>query len=90
MDDEEVKLKIKFKKVDDLISLRTSIMYVVIVIFGGTVGLAFTKESSNLKTILICLGIFYFIVLISNIVNLNEKIDRILFSRKEFKKWITQ
>lgn len=85
MNDEEIELKTKFKKVDDLVALRTSIMYVAVVIFGGTVGLIFTKKFDSFGIILITLGVFYFFVLISNIININARVDKLLFSRKELK-----
>lgn len=85
MDNEEIELKTRFKKVDDLVALRTSIMYVAVVIFGGTVGLIFTKNFDSFGIILITLGVFYFFVLISNIININARVDKLLFSRKELK-----
>jgi len=82
MDDEEIQLKTGLKKVDELVALRTSIMYIVVVIFGGTVGLIFAKKFDFFGVILICLGWFYFFLFISNIISINERIDRILFLKK--------
>lgn len=76
--------KFKLKKVDELVALRTSIIYVLIVLVGGTIGLSL-NVNSLFKVILICLGIFYTCVLISNLGDIASKIDKILSVRKDIK-----
>ena len=80
MDDE----KLKLKKVDELIALRTSIIQVLIILVGGTIGLFFTANLT-LKIILIPLGFFYTCVLLSNLDSIGNKIDEILPFRKGIK-----
>lgn len=77
--------KFKLKKIDELVALRTSIIYVLIVLIGGTIGLLFAQNTTILKNVLICLGVFYSCVLISNIGNITNKIDKIFLSEKEKK-----
>jgi hypothetical protein len=80
MDDE----KFKLKKADELIALRTSIIHVLIVLVGGTIGLFFT-ENLTLKVILIPLGFFYFCVVVLNLIDITEKLDKLLGLKKEGK-----
>jgi len=75
--------KLELKKVDELVALRTSIIHVLIVLVGGTIGLLFMANTSILKNVLVCLGIFYTCVLISNLGNITIKIDKLLSFRKE-------
>jgi hypothetical protein len=76
--------KFKLKKIDELVALRTSLIYVLIVLIGGTIGILLSANTP-LKIILICLGVFYSCVLISNIGNITNKIDKIFLSEKEIK-----
>jgi len=63
MDKEILKLKI-----ESLIALRTSIINALIVLVGGTVSLLFF-QFTPLKYIFVSVGVFYFFVLISNLIN---------------------
>ncbi len=76
--------KLKLKKVDELVALRTSIIHVLIILVGGTIGLSL-NVNNILKVTLICLGIFYTCVLISNLGNITKQIDKILSIRKDIK-----
>jgi hypothetical protein len=82
MNDEEISLKIKFKKVDELVSLRTSVIYVLIVLIGGTIGLLLSIDNV-LKTILFLIGIYYVFIVISNLNTINTKIDKILYKEED-------
>lgn len=82
MDEKEINLKIKLKKVDELTALRTSVIYVLIVLAGGTIGLMLTPDIP-LKVILICIGIYYIIVTISNLNNISTQINKLLTFKKE-------
>lgn len=77
--------KLKLKKIDELVALRTSIIHVMIILVGGTIGLLFTTSTTVLKNVLICLGVFYTCVLISNLGNITKQIDKIFSSGKEKK-----
>ncbi|MDD3436617.1 MAG: hypothetical protein PHC64_05645 [Candidatus Gastranaerophilales bacterium] len=80
MSDEDFKLK----KIDELVALRTSIIHVLIVLIGGTIGLLLTVDNI-IKVVLICLGIFYTVVLIFNLINITHQLNKILTFRKETK-----
>lgn len=77
MDDE----KLKLKKVDELIALRTSIIHVLIVLVSGTIGLLFVNNLM-LQIILIPLGFFYSGVLVLNLESIKNNITEILPFRK--------
>lgn len=77
MDDE----KLKFKKVDELVALRTSIIQVLIVLVSGTIGLVFTNIFL-VKLIFIPLGFFYTCVLALNLDSIGAKINALLNSGK--------
>lgn len=80
MDDE----KLTLKKIDELVALRTSIIQVLIVLVGGTIGLAFTKIFL-IKLIFIPLGFFYTCVLALNLDSIGNKINKLLNFKKENK-----
>ncbi len=72
MDNEILKLKIK-----SLISLRTNLINVLIVLVGGVLSLSFF-QTSILKGFVICIGVFYILVFLSNLVDTNKQIDKLL------------
>lgn len=80
MDDE----KLKLKKIDELVALRTSIIHVLIVLVGGTIGLLFTANTF-LKFALIALGFFYFCVVALNLIDIENKLNKLLYFKKEVK-----
>ncbi len=69
-------------KVQSLTTLRTSIINILIVLIGGIVSLMFLPNSS-LKCFLACIGGFYIIVFIFNLVNITNKIETLLTNRKD-------
>ncbi|MDD3436895.1 MAG: hypothetical protein PHC64_07075 [Candidatus Gastranaerophilales bacterium] len=77
MDKEILKLK-----VESLVTLRTSIINTLIVLVGGIVSLLFL-QNSLLKGILLFVGFFYFVIFISNLLNITNKIDRLLITGKD-------
>ena len=58
----------------NLISLRTSLIAVVALLTGGIVGIAVTDINTILKTFLLIFGIYFEILFISNIMNMNKEI----------------
>lgn len=75
--------KLKLKKIDELVALRTSIIHVLIVLVGGTIGLLFTTNTF-LKFSLIALGFFYFCIVALNLIDIENKLNKLLyFKRRE-------
>jgi hypothetical protein len=70
-----------FKKVDELVALRTSIIHVLIVLVSGTLGLLFV-HNSVLKFVLIPVGFYYACVLALNLDSIAKQISEILPFRK--------
>lgn len=69
-------------KVQNLAGLRTSTINILIVLIGGMVSLMFLPNSP-LKYFLACIGGFYIIIFVSNLVNITNKIDTLLINRKD-------
>lgn len=84
MNENEINLKLKLKKVDELTALRTSVIYVLIILVGGTIGLMLTFDTP-LKVVLICTGWYYIFITISNINNINSQINKLLRFQQEEK-----
>lgn len=59
----------------NLISLRTSLIAIVALLAGGIVGIAITEINLIFKIFLLLFGIYFEILFISNIANMNKKID---------------
>lgn len=59
----------------NLISLRTSLIAIVALLTGGIVGIAITDMNIIFKIFLLIFGIYFEILFISNITNMNKKID---------------
>lgn len=59
----------------NLISLRTSLIAIVALLTGGIVGIAITDMNIIFKIFLLLFGIYFEILFISNITNMNKKID---------------
>lgn len=57
-----------------LISLRTSLIATVVVLTGGIVGIAIADINTILKAFLLIFGIYFEILFISNIMNMNKEI----------------
>lgn len=82
MDNEEIELKTRFKKVDELVTMRTNVIYVLIVLVGGTIGILLSIDSI-LKVILFIIGLFYIFVLIFNFISINQKITKLLYKKED-------
>lgn len=59
----------------NLISLRTSLIAIVALLAGGIVGIAIAEISIIFKIFLLLFGIYFEVLFISNIANMNKKID---------------
>ncbi len=59
----------------NLISLRTSLIAIVALLTGGIVGIAITDMNIIFKIFLLIFGIYFEILFINNITNMNKKID---------------
>lgn len=59
----------------NLISLRTSLITIVALLTGGIVGIAITDINIIFKIFLLVFGIYFEILFINNITNMNKKID---------------
>lgn len=77
MDKEVLKLRVK-----NLISLRTSLINILIVLIGGVVSLFFFPNS-RFTLIFGLVGGFYILVFLSNLLNLNNKLDKLLIDEME-------
>lgn len=60
----------------NLISLRSSLIAVVAILTGGIVGIAITDINIIFKTFLLIFGIYFEILFISNINNINKEINK--------------
>lgn len=68
-------------KAQSLITLRTSLINVLIVLTGGLTGLFFLQ--TTIATYLFAsIGFFYFFIFLSNLIDTNNKLD-LLLSEKE-------
>lgn len=77
MDKEILKLK-----VESLVALRTNLINILIVLIGGIISLLFLPDYS-FKYSLIILGVFYVLVFLSNLLSINNKLDKLLVIEKE-------
>jgi len=77
MDKEILKLKIK-----SLVALRTSIINVLIVLIGGIVGLIILPKTI-IKVLLLCAGVFYVCVFLSNLNWVTTEINNVLDKGKD-------
>lgn len=59
----------------NLISLRTSLIAIVALLAGGIVGIAIAEINIIFKIFLLLFGIYFEVLFISNIANMNKKID---------------
>lgn len=59
----------------NLISLRTSLIAIVALLAGGIVGIAITEINIIFKIFLLLFGIYFEVLFINNIANMNKKID---------------
>ncbi len=60
----------------NLISLRSSLIAVVAILTGGIVGIAITDINFIFKSFLLVFGIYFEILFISNITNINKEINK--------------
>ena len=67
---------------DELTALRTSVIYVLIVLVGGIVGLMLTADSL-FKIALIVVGVYCAAVVVLNMISINSQIDKVLNLKKE-------
>ena len=58
----------------NLISLRTSLIATAVVLTGGIVGIAVADINTILKAFLLIFGIYFEILFITNIMNMNKEI----------------
>jgi len=79
MDKEILKLKIK-----SLISLRTNLINVLIVLIGGVASLFFLPIRP-ITYLFGALGFFYILVFVSNLISTNIKLDKLLVNGEEKK-----
>ena len=77
MDNEKLKLKVQ-----SLVTLRTSLINVLIVLIGGVVSLLFLPKYS-FNYLLGILGGFYILIFLSNLLSISTKIDKLLSEDKE-------
>lgn len=77
MDKEILKLK-----VESLVSLRTSLINVLIVLTGGVASLFFLPVSI-INYLFGGLGFFYFFVFLSNLINANNELDMLLNEKEK-------
>lgn len=77
MDKEILKLKVK-----SLISLRTSLINLLIVLIGGVASLFFLPLSLT-SYFLGGTGIFYFFVFLSNLTNTNKELELLLKEKED-------
>ncbi len=59
----------------NLISLRTSIITVMIVLTSGTVGLLFINIALPQFIILLCFGIYFDLLFLHNVICINKEIE---------------
>ena len=59
----------------NLISLRTSLIAIVALLAGGIVGIAIAEINIIFKIFLLLFGIYFEVLFISNIANMNKKIE---------------
>lgn len=71
-------------KVENFISLRASIINILIVLVGGIVSLFFLPVRS-FTYVFGGVGFFYFFVFLSNLIGINSTLDRLLNNKKENK-----
>lgn len=69
---------------NNLIQLRTSLITLIIVLTGGLVGLTISADFSLIKLFFIFLGLYFDLLFLRNVINVNDKIIR---NVKEMKKW---
>lgn len=60
----------------NLISLRTSLITTVVVLTGGIVGLFLSKFEIVSKIIFILIGLYFDILFICNILDINQRINK--------------
>ena len=60
----------------NLINLRTSLIAVVALLTGGLVGVSLANMSLVYKSFLLIFGIYFEILFITNIMRINEKINK--------------
>lgn len=77
MDKEILKLK-----VESLVALRTNLINILIVLIGGVVSLFFFPNS-QFTLIFGLVGVFYILVFLSNLLSLNNKLDKLLIDEME-------
>ena len=68
-------MKYKEEENKNLISLRTSLIAIVALLAGGIVGIAIAEINIIFKIFLLLFGIYFEVLFISNIANMNKKID---------------
>ena len=60
----------------NLMNLRSSLIPAVVILTGGIVGIAITDINIIFKTFLLIFGIYFEILFISNINNINKEINK--------------
>lgn len=69
-------------KVENLVALRTNLINILIVLIGCVVSLFFFPSSRS-TLIFGFVGGFYILVFLSNLLSLNNKLDKLLIDEKE-------
>ncbi|MCD7779291.1 MAG: hypothetical protein LUH05_01305 [Candidatus Gastranaerophilales bacterium] len=65
-------------KVKNLMNLRTSLIAVVTVLTGGLISFIFTDTNIIFKTFIIISGVYFDILFVVNMINTNNKINKLL------------
>ncbi len=65
-------------KVKNFMNLRTSLIAVVTVLTGGLISFIFTDTNIVFKTFIIIFGIYFDILFVVNMINTNNKINKML------------
>lgn len=77
---EEVYLK---EKLRNLISLRTNLFAVLIVLTGGLFGLFFTSLTTIKFYVLLAIGIYFGWVFLTNLLSINKQIEELIERLKD-------
>ncbi len=76
-------------RVNNLISLRQSLLVLLPILIGGTIGMLFINGYNIARTVLFIIGSFYIIVMIKSLINTVTEINQCIYG-KENKKWNKQ
>ncbi len=77
-------------RVDNLISLRQSLLMLLPVLIGGTIGLFFISGYTAARIVFAVLGIYFIIILARSLCGTIIEINQILYKKEkaEWKMWL--